>query len=39
VAVLRNPRRNPDDKYSVNVRFLDGVDLSKLKLPQFDGRN
>ena len=39
VAILRNPRRNPDDKYSVNVRCLDGVNLSKLKLTQFDGRN
>ena len=39
VAVLRNPRTSPDTKFSVNVRCLAGVDVSKLKVTQFDGRN
>ncbi|HLW71944.1 MAG TPA: GFA family protein [Candidatus Binataceae bacterium] len=39
VAVLRNPRTDPDKKYSVNVRCLEGVDIAKLKLSQFDGLN
>jgi hypothetical protein len=32
------PRSNPD-KIDVNVRCLDGVDISKLTIRQFDGRN
>ena len=39
VAVLRNPRTSPDTKFSVNVRCLAEVDVSKLKVTQFDGRN
>ena len=38
VAVVRNPR-GMADKYSVNVRCLEGVDVAKLKLSQFDGLN
>jgi len=38
VAVLRNPRTAPETKFSVNVRSLAGVDPSKLKITQFDGR-
>ena len=29
----------PETKFSVNVRCLVGVDVSKLKVTQFDGRN
>jgi len=39
VAVLRNPRTGPDTRFSVNIRSLAGVDSSKLKITQFDGRN
>ena len=39
VAVLRNPRTDPNNKYSVNVRCLEGIDISKLKVTLFDGRN
>jgi len=40
VPVLRNPRStNPDGTYSVNVRNLAGVDVSKLSITPFDGRN
>jgi hypothetical protein len=40
VAVLRNPRiADPDSRYSVNIRNLEGVDISKLPITQFDGRN
>jgi len=38
IAVFRVPRRDPS-KRSVNVRCIDGVDLSKLKIDSFDGRN
>jgi hypothetical protein len=37
IAVFRVPRRDPS-KRSVNVRCIDGVDLSKLKIDFFDGR-
>jgi hypothetical protein len=32
------PRSDPD-KIDVNVRCLDGVDLTKIEVAQFDGRN
>ena len=38
VAPYYVPRSNPD-KIDVNARCLDGVDLSKLSVRQFDGRN
>jgi centromere protein V len=37
VAPLRVPRRSPN-QYTVNVRCLEGVDLSKLTLEPFNGR-
>ena len=39
VAVLHNPRTAPDARFSVNIRSLEGVDPSKLKITQFNGRN
>ncbi len=38
VAPYYVPRSNPD-KIDVNVRCLDGVDLTRLTIRQFDGRN
>jgi hypothetical protein len=38
VASYYVPRSNPD-KIDVNVRCLDGVDISQLTIRQFDGRN
>ncbi len=38
VAPYYVPRSNPD-KIDVNVRCLEGVDLSALSVRQFDGRN
>ncbi len=38
IAVFRVPRMDPS-KRSVNVRCIDGVDLSKLKIDSFDGRS
>ncbi len=38
VASFYIPRSDPD-KIDVNARCLDGVDLSKLRLRKFDGRN
>jgi hypothetical protein len=38
VASFYIPRSDPD-KVDVNARCLDGVDVSKLKLTHFDGRN
>lgn len=38
VSPLRNPSSDPA-KYTVNVRCLDGVDVSALKSRKFDGRN
>jgi len=38
VAVFFRPRANPSN-YMVNVRCLDGVDLSRLQVVQFDGRS
>jgi hypothetical protein len=38
VAPLRNPRSDPT-KISVNARCIDGIDLAKLTLEHFDGRN
>jgi hypothetical protein len=38
VAPLRNPRRDPT-KISVNARCLDNVDLSRVEVVHFDGRN
>jgi hypothetical protein len=38
VASFYVPRSDPD-KIDVNVRCLEGVDLAKFRLKQFDGRN
>ena len=38
VAPYYVPRSNPD-KIDVNARCLDGVDISRLRIGQFDGRN
>jgi hypothetical protein len=38
VAPYYVPRSHPD-KIDVNARCLDGVDVAKLKIRQFDGRN
>jgi hypothetical protein len=38
VASFYVPRSDPD-KIDVNVRCLDGVDLSRLEMEVFDGRN
>lgn len=38
VAPFYIPRSDPD-KVDVNVRCLEGVDLAKLKIRHFDGRN
>jgi hypothetical protein len=38
VAAFYIPRSDPD-KIDVNARCLDGVELAKLKVEHFDGRN
>jgi hypothetical protein len=38
IHTFTNPRAAPD-LYTVNVRCLEGVDLSKLKINYFDGLN
>lgn len=38
VATFTRPRADPE-KYLVNVRCLEGVDLGALRIEHFDGRN
>ena len=38
VAVLRHPRGAPE-KFSVNARCIDGIDLAAIKLDHIDGKS